>query len=135
MPYRPAARRSLSITVKPLQLSLGIALGLWLGFLAIALTAWLLSKAFSTQVVPVAAAVQQLTQPPAMAQPAPDIPPQSPLFEQYKKNLNKYEQQQALDQARGNTRNLSNPKCQFWLQQDQTAPSEKSRANVMQFCD
>ena len=135
MPYRPAARRSLSITVKPLQLSLGIALGLWLGFLAIALTAWLLSKAFSTQVVPVAAAVQQLTQPPAMAQPAPDIPPQSPLFEQYKQNLNKYEQQQALDQARGNTRNLSNPKCQFWLQQDQTAPSEKSRANVMQFCD
>ncbi|MDR9753933.1 hypothetical protein RG836_20995 [Pseudomonas sp. SZMC_28357] len=135
MPYRPAARRSLSITVKPLQLSLGIALGLWLGFLAIALTAWLLSKAFSAQVVPVATNVQQLTQPPAMAQPVPDIPPQSPLFEQYKQNLNKYEQQQALDQARGNTRNLSNPKCQFWLQQDQTAPSEKSRANVMQFCD
>jgi len=135
VPYRPAARRSLSITVKPLQLSLGIALGLWLGFLAIALTAWLLSKAFSAQVVPVATNVQQLTQPPAMAQPVPDIPPQSPLFEQYKQNLNKYEQQQALDQARGNTRNLSNPKCQFWLQQDQTAPSEKSRANVMQFCD
>lgn len=135
MPYRPAARRSLSITVKPLQLSLGIALGLWLGFLAIALTAWLLSKAFSAQVVPVATNVQQLTQPPAMAQPVPDIPPQSPLFEQYKQNLNKYEQQQALDQARGNTRNLSNPKCQFWLQPDQTAPSEKSRANVMQFCD
>ena len=135
MPYRPAARRSLSITVKPLQLSLGIALGLWLGFLAIALTAWLLSKAFSAQLVPVATNVQQLTQPPAMAQPVPDIPPQSPLFEQYKQNLNKYEQQQALDQARGNTRNLSNPKCQFWLQQDQTAPSEKSRANVMQFCD
>jgi len=135
VPYRPAARRSLSITVKPLQLSLGIALGLWLGFLAIALTAWLLSKAFSAQVVPVATNVQQLTQPPAMAQPVPDIPPQSPLFEQYKQNLNKYEQQQALDQARGNTRNLSNPKCQFWLQPDQTAPSEKSRANVMQFCD
>ena len=65
----------------------------------------------------------------------PDIPAQSPLFEQYKENLRKNEQQQTLDQARTNNRNLSNPKCQFWLQQDQTAPNEKSRANVLQFCD
>jgi len=135
MPYRPNPRRTLAITLNPLQLAGGIALGLWLGFLAIALTTWLLCKLFSQQMVPVAAAVQQQLNPAPMAQPAPDIPPQSPLFEQYKQNLNKDEQQQALDQARSNNRNLSNPKCQFWLQQDQTAPSEKSRANVIQFCN
>ena len=83
----------------------------------------------------VAAAVEQLAKPPAVAQPVPDIPPQSPLFEQYEENLRKNEQQQALDNARNSLRNQSNPKCQFWLQQDQTAPTEKSRANVLQFCD
>lgn len=57
------------------------------------------------------------------------------LFEQYQENLRKQEQQQTLDQARSNARNLSNPKCQFWLQQDQNAPNEKTRANVLQFCD
>ena len=70
-----------------------------------------------------------------MAQPLPNIPPQSPLFEQYEENLRKNEQQQRLDQARSSSRNLSSPSCQFWLQQDRTAPSEKSRANVLQFCD
>lgn len=135
MPYRPNPRRPLPIRLNALQLTGSIALGLWLGFLAIALTCWLASRfIFPEQLAPVAQAVQQLANPP-VAQPAPDIPPQSPLFEQYKENLRKNEQQQFLDQARTNNRNLSNPKCQFWLQQDQTAPSEKSRANVQQFCD
>ena len=89
---------------------------------------------FNEQLAPVAQAVQQLATPPVV-QPAPDIAPQSPLFDQYEENLRKNEQQNRLDQARDSRRNLSNPKCQFWLQQDQTAPSEKSRANVLQFCD
>lgn len=136
MPYRPNPRRPLPIRLNAVQLTFSIALGLWLGFIAIALTVWLASRLLPTeQVAPVAQAIQQLTQPPVVVQPVPDIPPQSPLFEQYKENLRKNEQQQALDQARSNNRNLSNPKCQFWLQQDQTAPSEKSRANVLQFCD
>ena len=116
-----------------LQLTVSIALGLWLGFLAIVLTGWLLSRfLFNEQLAPVAAAVQQLRQPPAV-QPAPEPP--TPMFEQYQQNLQRNEQRQALDQARSDPRNLSNPKCQFWLQQDQNAPSEKSRANVLQFCD
>ncbi|MEN2396860.1 hypothetical protein [Pseudomonas halotolerans] len=116
-----------------LQLTVSIALGLWLGFLAIVLTGWLLSRfLFNEQLAPVAAAVQQLGQPPA-EQPAPEPP--TPMFEQYQQNLQRNEQRQALDQARSDPRNLSNPKCQFWLQQDQNAPSEKSRANVLQFCD
>ncbi|QHF52022.1 hypothetical protein [Pseudomonas sp. S49] len=136
MPYRPNTRRPLPVQLSALHLTGSIALGMWLGFLAIALTCWLLSHfLFKEQLAPVAQAVQQLGNPPAAVQVQPDIPPQSPLFQQYEENLRKNEQQARLDQARGSTRNLSNPKCQFWLQQDQTAPSEKSRANVLQFCD
>ncbi|MBP3997295.1 hypothetical protein [Pseudomonas koreensis] len=135
MPYRPNPRRPLPVQLSALQLTGSIALGLWLGFLAIALTCWLASLLFSRQLQPVAETVQQLSKPPVAAQPQPEPEPQNRLFEQYEENLRKNEQQARLDQARGSTRNLSNPKCQFWLQQDQTAPSEKSRANVLQFCD
>ncbi|MCP1417803.1 MULTISPECIES: hypothetical protein [Pseudomonas] len=136
MPHRPTPRRSFPISLNALQLTGSIALGMWLGFIAIALTCWLASRLlFNEQLAPVATAVEQLAKPPAVAQPVPDIPPQSPLFEQYEENLRKNEQQQRLDQARSSSRNLSNPNCQFWLQQDRTAPSEKSRANVLQFCD
>jgi hypothetical protein len=136
MPHRLAPRRSFPISLNALQLTGSIALGMWLGFIAIVLTCWLASRLlFSEQLAPVAAAVEQLAKPPVVAQPVPDIPPQSPLFEQYEENLRKSEQAQRLDQARSSTRNLANPNCQFWLQQDRTAPSEKSRANVLQFCD
>ncbi|OLF52398.1 hypothetical protein [Pseudomonas chlororaphis] len=131
MPYRPTPRRPLRISVNVLQLSGSIALGLWLGFLAIALTCWLAGRfVFEQPMAPVAQAMQRLAQPPRAEPEAPNR-----LFEQYQENLRKNEQQQALDNARSNLRNQSNPKCQFWLQQDQTAPSEKSRANVLQFCD
>jgi len=132
MPDHPPAPR-----LSALKLTLSIALGLWLGFLAIVLTGWLLSRfLFNEQLAPVAAAVHQLAQPPAAQTPVQE-PEQSPtrMFEQYQQNLQRNEQRQALDQARSNPRNLSNPKCQFWLQQDQNAPSEKSRANVLQFCE
>ncbi|CAI8882268.1 Conserved membrane protein [Pseudomonas sp. IT-P12] len=135
MPYRPTPRRTLPIQLNALQLTGSIALGVWLGFVAIALTCWLASRLlFSEQLAPVAQAVQQLANPPVVQQ-VPDLPPPSPQFEQYEENLRKNEQAQRLDQARSSNRNLSNPKCQFWLQQDRTAPSEKSRANVLQFCD
>ncbi len=136
MPHRPTPRRSFPISLNALQLTGSIALGIWLGFIAIVLTCWLASRLlFSEQLASVAAAVEQLAKPPVVTQPVPDIAPQSPLFEQYEENLRKNEQQQRLDQARNSGRNLSNPSCQFWLQQDRTAPSEKSRANVQQFCD
>lgn len=119
--------RSLSLP----KLTLAIALGVWLGFIAIALTTWMASRyLFPQSLAPVAQAVEQL------GKPAPVTPePPNRMFEQYQQNLQKQEQQQALDQARNNARNLSNPKCQFWLQQDQNAPNEKTRANVLQFCD
>ncbi|WP_460141309.1 hypothetical protein [Pseudomonas sp. S2_E01] len=135
MPYRTNPRRTSPSRLNALQLTGSIALGVWLGFIAIALTCWLASRLlFTEQLAPVAQAVHQLANPPVTQQ-APDLPPPSPQFEQYEENLRKNEQAQRLDQARSSNRNLSNPKCQFWLQQDRTAPSEKSRANVLQFCD
>ena len=119
--------RSLSL----FKLSVSIAFGVWLGFIAIVLTTWLASRyLFPQSLAPVAQAVQQLGKPAVVAPEPPNR-----LFEQYQQNLQKQEQQQSLDQARNNARNLSNPKCQFWLQQDQNAPNEKTRANVLQFCD
>lgn len=121
------ADRSLSLP----KLILGVALGLWLGFIAIALTSWLASRyLFPQTLAPVVQAVEQLGKPAAVAPEPPNR-----MFEQYQQNLRKQEEQQTLDQARNNARNLSNPKCQFWLQQDQNAPNEKSRANVLQFCE
>jgi hypothetical protein len=128
MPYRPR-RRELSVTLSPLHLTGCIALGMWLGFVAIVLTCWLGYKVLFNAPLPLSNSASQES--PAIAQPAPE----NPMFEQYKENLHKQEQQQAEEQARTNERNLSKPKCQFWLQQNQTAPTEKSRANVLKFCD
>lgn len=47
MPYRPTPRRPIAIHLSALQLTGSIALGLWLGFIAIALTGWLVSRLFS----------------------------------------------------------------------------------------
>ena len=133
MPYRPPARRTVSITLNPLQLIGCIALGLWLGFVAIALTAWLLSRLLpATQLAPLADVVRPATQAaPVAAQPAAD----NPMFEQYKSILNQQARQEVLEQARNDPRNQTNPTCQFWLQQDRTIPSDKSRSNVLQFCN
>ena len=119
------------------KLTLAIALGLWLGFIAIAVSTWLASRyLFPQSLAPVAQAVEQLGKPAPVVPVVPVAPePPNRMFEQYQENLRKQEQQQALDHARNNARNLSNPKCQFWLQQDQNAPTEKTRANVLQFCD
>ncbi|WP_248752313.1 hypothetical protein [Pseudomonas sp. MWU15-20650] len=114
-----------------LKLCIAIAVGVWLGFIAIALTTWLVSRyVFPQSWVPVAQVVQQVGKPAAVVPEPPNR-----MFEQYQQNLQKQAQQQSLDQARNNTRNLSNPTCQFWLQQDQNAPNEKTRTNVLQFCE
>ena len=76
--------RSLSLP----KLTLAIALGVWLGFIAIALTTWLASRyLFPQSLAPVAQAVQQL------GKPAPVAPePPNRMFEQYQQNLQKQEQ-------------------------------------------
>jgi hypothetical protein len=117
MPSR-SHRRALLISYRPLTLIGCIAAGLWLGFMAIVLTAWLLWRQWGDALQPL----------PVAAPPAPA--PQERMFEQYQQNLRQLDQPPAT----GNARGMEDPKCKFWLQQDRTAPSEKSRANVQQFC-
>lgn len=131
MPARPIARRRLSVTLNPLPLIGCIALGLWFGFVAIVLTCWLIYRAAGpASLAPVAALLHPTTltstPPPASS---------NVMFEQYQQNLYQHEQQQRLEQARDSNRNQANPTCQFWLQQDQNAPTDKSRANVLRFCN
>lgn len=130
---RPIIRRRLPVSLNPLTLIGAIALGLWLGFVAIALTLWLVYRIVDpTALAPLAAVMQPF----APSQPAEHpTTPTNVMFEQYQQNLYQNEQQQRLEQARSSYRNVSNPTCQFWLQQDQNAPTDKSRANVLRFCN
>jgi hypothetical protein len=124
--------RDLNITLKPGQLILCIALGLWLGAVAIALSLWLAWRLLPETVQPLS---QVLIPPAVTANPGDPSDPQSQMFEQYKQILRNQDIQQAEDQAENSVRNLSNPKCQFWLQQNRNLPTEKSRAHVLEFCN
>lgn len=133
MPARPIIRRRLSVALNPLTLMGSIALGLWLGFVAIALTLWLVYRVVGpAPFAPLATILQPLAPSQTAEQPTA---PTNVMFEQYQQNLYQNEQQQRLEHARSSYRNLSNPTCQFWLQQDQNAPTDKSRANVLRFCN
>lgn len=124
--------RELKITLKPLQLIMCVALGLWLGAVAIAMSLWLALQLWPQQAQPLAQAVAPGAYRPAAPAAAQDA--QAEMFERYKNTLHKQELQQAADAAQGNPRNLNSPKCQFWLQQNRTAPTDKSQANVLEFC-
>lgn len=123
--------RELKITLKPLPLIVCVAFGLWLGAVAIAASLWLALQLWPQQVQPLAPAAYR---PAAPSAPAPAADAQAQMFERYKDILHKQELQQAADAAQGNPRNLDSPKCQFWLQQNRTAPTDKSQANVLEFC-
>ncbi|MBH3359015.1 hypothetical protein [Pseudomonas guariconensis] len=125
--------RELKITLKPAQLILCVAFGLWLGAVAIALSLWLAWRWWPQQMQPVAQTVAPALYPAAPA-PAKPADAQAEMFERYKVILQEQQARQAADAAQGNPRNLNNPKCQFWLQQNRTAPTDKSQANVLEFC-
>ncbi|MDB6047632.1 MAG: hypothetical protein JWR17_378 [Pseudomonas sp.] len=135
---------------RPLKLILCIALGVWLGCMAVAATAmFAYTSLFASKVSAVGAAVSQIKlhvphkNPSASASvPAVSGPDEeseqgsdNPMFEKYKQNLLDTQARQDEDDTKAaREKRISGPKCQFWLQQDQTAPSEKTRANVNQFC-
>lgn len=120
-------------TPGPLKLALAIAAGIWLGSLAVAFSAWLLYKALpAEQAQALHNAAATLTSPPA-ARPKPES--DNPMFEQYRQILRDSEARQTQEAEQADRqRSFNGPKCQFWMQQNQTAPSEKSRAAVYQFC-
>jgi hypothetical protein len=125
--------RELSVTPHPLKLALAIAAGIWLGFLAIALTTWLIYKALPVeQTQALNNAATSLTTPPAAKAKSES---DNPMFDQYRQILRDSEARQTQDAEQAERqRNFNGPKCQFWMQQNQTAPSEKSRAAIYQFC-
>ena len=124
-------RRELNVSLHPLKLIACIAIGIWLGFVAVALTGMLFYKALpaaETQVINNAAA--QLTAPPA-----PQVEPETAMFRKYEQSLRESEARQAREQVQEQQqRNFSRSKCDFWMQQDRTAPSEKSRASINEYC-
>ncbi len=122
-------QRPLKIAFKPLQLILCVALGLWLGAVAIALSLWLAWRLWPEQVRPVAQAVV-----PSASMPAPASDAQAEMFDRYNAILQQQQDQQAAEAAQRNPRNLGNPTCQFWLQQNRNAPTDKSQANVLEYC-
>jgi hypothetical protein len=125
--------RELSVTLRPLKLVLSIAAGIWLGFLAVLLTGWLIYRllpAEQTQALNNAAA--QLTAPPATK---PQPPSDNPMFDQYRQILRDSEARQAQEAEQAERqRSFNGAKCQFWMRQNQTAPSEKSRTAIYQYC-
>ena len=128
-----SSRRELKVSVHPLKLIACIAIGIWLGFIAVALTGILIYKTLpDTQTQVISSAAKQLGTPPA-AKPVPEA--EKTMFEKYEQSLRESEARQAWEQAQEQQQKSFNaPKCNFWMQQDRTAPSEKSRANVSQFC-
>ncbi|AHF68889.1 MULTISPECIES: hypothetical protein [Pseudomonas] len=127
MPSYPN-RRELYVSLK---LILCIALGIWLGAMAVVLTGFVFYKNLppaQTQVLEKAAA--QLRAPAA-----PQVEPENTMFQKYEQSLRESEARQAREQAQEQQqKNFSRSKCDFWMQQDRTAPSEKSRAGINQYC-
>ncbi|WP_041770914.1 hypothetical protein [Metapseudomonas resinovorans] len=135
-------RRILRISFNPLVLTLSVALGVWLGFLAISLTSYLGYRLYMADAeAPVA---QVAVPPPAPAQPAPAPAPVPPnpgagLDEQ---RLQQYEERYNATQRADNERlerleeqrRLNDAKCQFWTEQYRNAPTDKSRRNMGEAC-
>jgi hypothetical protein len=141
------------MSTHPLKLILCIALGVWLGCVAVAVTGMFayqsLGASSVSAVSAVSAAVNQIKlhvphKAPSASVPAASTPtPQdeseqasdNPMFEKYKQNLQDTQARQDDDDAKAaREKRISGPKCQFWVQQNQTAPSEKTRTNVNLFC-
>ncbi|MBA1230610.1 hypothetical protein G7013_13235 [Pseudomonas viridiflava] len=121
-------RRELSVSVKLIAC---IAAGIWLGAMAVFLTGWLLYKSLPpAQTVILEKAAAQLVTPAV-----PQADPETAMFKKYEQSLRESEARQAREQVQEQQqRNFSRSKCDFWMQQDRTAPSEKSRASINEFC-
>ncbi|WP_162873939.1 hypothetical protein, partial [Pseudomonas viridiflava] len=84
-------RRELSVYVK---LIICIALGIWLGAMAVGLTGWLVYKSLPPAQTVALEAAAQLTAPPA-----PQVEPETAMFRKYEQSLRESEARQAREQV------------------------------------
>ena len=150
MPARPP-RRTLAVRIPDLSLVLPIALGMWLGFVLILLTGWAawhygyappLPQAPSMAPNPGIAPGEgpprpspRPLSPPEARQPVEPGPGADEMFQHYQQNLHKQSLRDAEAAARANPANQANAKCQFWLEQAQSAATDESREQVARFCN
>ncbi|GJN50970.1 hypothetical protein [Pseudomonas tohonis] len=130
----PARKRTLHISLDPVKLLLCIALGIWLGCLAVAATAWFGYRHL------VGAAWEQVGQGTTAPLGSPIGPQPAPVPQDNAQMFERYQQNQSATQQRDNARieeaeRLASPKCQFWTAQLRNAPNEKARQNVERFCN
>ncbi|WP_271408792.1 hypothetical protein [Pseudomonas sp. Q1-7] len=130
-------RRILRISFNPLALTLSVALGVWLGFIAIGLTGFLGYRLYmADNAAPVAQVFIPAPAPPRQA-PAP-TPPPSVGEERLQQYEDTYNAAQRADNERlerlEEQRRLSDAKCQFWTEQYRNAPTEKAKRNMDQEC-
>jgi hypothetical protein len=124
------------MSFRPVKLIICIALGVWLGFIAIAVTVALaFNTTLASQSIVLGNVVSQFKSVTTGSRPPAQPASENTMFDKYKQNLLDTQAQQAQEQTQAaQEKRLNGPKCQFWMQQNQTAPSEKTRTNVSQFC-
>ncbi|MDF3935858.1 hypothetical protein [Pseudomonas citronellolis] len=111
------------------KLTFGVALGIWLGCAAVALSAALLYRWLPELPAQVASRVA----PPSAPTPQKDA--SEAMFQQYLANQRQLqaEQNQQAERSERDKRFNSAP-CQFWRQQYQVDPSEKNRQKMDGYC-
>ncbi|MFZ6048605.1 hypothetical protein ACFW0H_21080 [Pseudomonas sp. CR3202] len=133
-------RRILRISFSPLALTLSVALGVWLGFIAIGVTTYVGYQFYMAKAqAPVA---EVIIPSPAAPQPAPTPAPAPALPSTGEERLQKYEENYNAAQRADNERQerlaeqrrLDETKCQFWTEQYRNAPTEKAKRNMDQEC-
>lgn len=112
------------------KLTLAIAAGIWLGSLAVAITAWLVWPDLPPTVV------TRLAQPSARTPPSP-LPARSneEMFQQYlqRQQTTQDQQNRQIEKSEQEKRFNSAP-CQFWRQQYQANPTEGNRQKMDGYC-
>lgn len=131
-------RRILHISFNPLVLTLSVALGVWLGFIAIGLTTYLGYQLYMANGA--APTAEVFTPPPTPPQPVPEPAPTLPgtgeeRLQKYEENYNATQRADSERLERlEEQRRLNDTKCQFWTEQYRNAPTEKAKRNMDQEC-
>ncbi|WP_044871444.1 hypothetical protein [Pseudomonas sp. LFM046] len=137
-------RRVLRISFSPLALTLSVALGVWLGFIAIGITGYvgyrLYTASTGAPVAEISIPPQASPQPAPTPSPAPAPAPAQPGYDE--ERLRQYEERYDAAQRAENDRverqeqqrRLNDAKCQFWTEQYRNAPTEKAKRNMDQEC-